>query len=121
MIDYTEELADKICDRLIEGESMRSICASPDMPSRSTLLRWMADNAEFGAKCARARLMQADTMDDIVLQIIEEVDSDNAFGMKVKLAAVQWRAAKLNPKKYGEKLVHEGNEDAPLIVKHIGK
>lgn len=85
------------------------------------MLRWMADNKDFEAKCARARLMQADTMDDMVMDVIDDVDADNAHAMKVKLAAIQWRASKLNPKKYGDKLVHQGDENQPLVVRHIGK
>ena len=113
MIEYTPELADSICERLVNGESMRRISADPGMPSRSTMLRWMADIPEFEAKCARARLMQADTMDDMVVDVIDSVDEDNAHSMKVKLAAIQWRAAKLNPKKYGERLDlnHSGSVD----------
>jgi hypothetical protein len=117
MIDDREVLAEEICDRLIEGESMRSICSDPKMPSRATLLRWIAVDNDFATKCARARLMQADTMDDMVLDIIGEVDEDNAQAMKVKLSAIQWRASKLNPKKYGDKIQQEvtGADGAPLL------
>ena len=117
MIHYTDELATRICDRLIEGDSMRRIALSPDMPSRSTMLRWLELYPEFEAKCARARLLQADTMDDMVLDLIDEVDQDNAHAMKVKLSAIQWRASKLNPKKYGDKqqLEHSGANGGPLV------
>jgi hypothetical protein len=118
MIQYTEELANEICDRLIEGESMRRIALSPNMPSRNTMLRWIDDETkDFGSKCARARLMQADTMDDMVLDLIDKVDADNAHAMKVKLSAIQWRASKLNPKKYGEKLDlnHGGSVGVQLV------
>ena len=123
MWEYTEELADKICEGLMEGKSMVKICKSPDMPSRSTILRWMNDLPEFEAKCARARLMQADLMDDLILDIAENCDEDNYQSSKVKLSAYQWRAAKLAPKKYGEKLQHTGENEGPIqfVVTRAGK
>ena len=124
MIPITDDIVDRICDLLIEGLSMRRICLQEGMPSRATLLRWMASSPDFEAKCARARLMQADTMDDMVLDLIDEVDEDNAHAMKVKLSAIQWRASKLNPKKYGEKTQltnGDGNGPVELTIRHIGK
>ncbi len=36
---FTDELFDQICDRLANGEVLKQICADPDMPDRSTVLR----------------------------------------------------------------------------------
>ena len=87
------------------------------MPDRSTILRWMDADPDFAARCARARLMQADTMDDMVLDLIDEIDEDNAQAMKVKLSAIQWRASKLNPKKYGDKL--DLNHGGEVAIKRV--
>lgn len=115
-IEYTEAIADTICDRLIEGESLRKICRDEAIPSRSTILRWLDSLPEFEAKYARARAYQADTMDDLILECAETVDNDNFQAIKVKMAAYTWRAAKLAPKKYGEKVQQEvtGANGGPL-------
>lgn len=63
----------------------------------------MEDDEAFATKCARARELQADLMDDRIIQLIEDVNVENASAMRVKLSALQWRAAKLAPKKYGDK------------------
>jgi hypothetical protein len=34
--DYTQEIADLICERIADGESLRAICAGDDMPNKST-------------------------------------------------------------------------------------
>lgn len=39
--DYTPELADLICARIIEGESLRSICKDDDMPSAVSVYAWL--------------------------------------------------------------------------------
>ena len=113
---YSDAIAEQICDRLIEGESMRQICATDGFPSRSSLLRWMADDESFEAKCARARTMQADLMDDKILETAESCTEANCQSSKVKISAYQWRASKLAPKKYGDKVSAEltGPDGGPI-------
>jgi hypothetical protein len=104
---YSEELADTICERLAEGESLRQICASPEMPNRSTVHRWQSSNAEFATKCACARDSQADLMDDLILEVANACTAETAQADRVKISAYQWRASKLAPKKYGDKVQAE--------------
>ena len=40
---YTKALAAKICLRLAEGETLRSICRDKAMPDKATVLRWLAN------------------------------------------------------------------------------
>lgn len=107
---YSDELAEAICDRLINGESMRQICAGDDMPNRSTVLRWMAGRPEFATRCAHARVLQADLMDDMILETAVATTPESAPADRVKISAFQWRAAKLDPKKYGDamQMKHSG-------------
>jgi hypothetical protein len=119
-IEYTEELAERICSRLIEGESMRQIAADPGMPSRSTILMWMATNSDFQARCARARPSQAEGVHDDMVNIENgalegRIPTDVA---RVVLSSKQWRAAKLAPKKYGDKQEHThlGPEGGPVCL-----
>jgi hypothetical protein len=104
MIELTPALEETITDALMEGKSMRQIALMEGMPSRATMLRWLANKPEFAAKCARAREIQADVMDDKVLEAAEACNEDNFQSTKVKISAYQWRASKLAPKKYGDKL-----------------
>jgi len=115
---FTQEIADRICEELIEGRSMRQICSDEGMPNRSTVLRWMDQNPEFAAKCARAREMQADLMDDIILEVAHNVTPESAAADRVRLSAYQWRAAKLLPKKYGDRVQTEvtGADGGPVQV-----
>lgn len=116
--EYTPEMADIICECLIEGISLRRICESEGFPSRSTVLRWLDEREEFATKYARARTMQADLMDDMILDAAEATTNDNAAAQRVKIAAYQWRAAKLKPKVYGE-LLKLGDPDAEKLTIEI--
>lgn len=118
---FTEELAEAICDRLVNGESLRQICADEAMPNRSTVLRWMAADEAFAAKCARARVLQSDLMDDLVLDTANACTPETANADRVKISAYQWRAAKLEPKKYGDKTetTHVGDKERPIFVNPV--
>lgn len=105
--DFTEELAEHICNQLMDGLSLRKICDADGMPHRSTVIRWMEARADFATKCARARELQADLMDDMILDEAEKATPETAHVAKVRISAYQWRAAKLQPKKYGEKVQQE--------------
>ena len=124
--DYKPEIADIICDRLLEGESLRQICAGDAMPNRSTVLRWLGAHDDFAAKYARAREAQADLMDDLILTVADACTSETAQADRVKIAAYQWRASKLAPKKYGDKLELNNNHGvqdslSELLTRIYGK
>lgn len=103
---YTEDLADRICERIADGESLRTICAGDDMPDRRTVLRWLADaqHAGFATKHARARELQGDLMDERILEVAETVTNETASAARVKIEAYKWRASKLAPKRYGDRI-----------------
>ena len=106
MYQRTEEIEEAILAGLMSGKSLRRVCAEDDMPDRSTVFRWMASDDEFATKCARARVIQADAIEDDMADIEERTLSGelNPQASRAVLASKQWRAAKLAPKKYGDKL-----------------
>jgi hypothetical protein len=100
----TPELLQTICDRIANGESLRAICQDADMPHRDTVDNWLIADPEFSAKHARAREAQGDLMDERILAAAEAVTPDMAAAERVRIDAYKWRAARLNPKRYGDKL-----------------
>lgn len=99
---YSADIADHIVERLIEGDSLRTICAADAMPNRSTVLRWLDDDPDFAARYARAREMQGDFMDDLILEAANTTTPENAAAARVKIDAYKWRASKLKAKVYGD-------------------
>jgi hypothetical protein len=100
--DYTPEIVDAICERLIEGESLVQICRYENMPGYSTIMGWLNKHAEFADKYARAREAQADYLADDIIRIADE--SEDAQKARLQVDARKWKASKLAPKKYGDKL-----------------
>lgn len=102
---YTEELAETICERITDGESLRAICEHDDMPDRKTVLRWLNGHPTFAAKYAHAREAQADYMDDKILTVADKITPETAAADRVRIDAYKWRASKLAPKRYGDKQI----------------
>lgn len=120
---YSDALAETICAALINGESLRQVCERDDMPDRTTVLRWMNGNDDFAAKYAHAREMQADLMDDLILETARACTAESAAADRVRLAAYQWRASKLLPKKYGDRqeLNVSGSIDVRAFLLKLGE
>ncbi len=121
--DYTQEIADLICERIADGESLRTICDDQGMPSRTTVFKWLSRFNEFADQYARAREAQADTLFDEILTIADDGRNDwmektNKDGevigevfnkeavqrSSLRVEARKWMAGKLRPKKYSDKL-----------------
>ena len=100
---YTAEMADAICERMIEGESLVKICEDPEMPTRTTIYRWMDANPDFVTRCARAREGLADYLVDAIEDLASKTTNDNFQAMKIKIATAQWRAMKMAPRVYGDR------------------
>jgi hypothetical protein len=119
------EVMDEIVHRISEGESLRSVCRDKRMPSIWTVMDWQRDDADFANRCARARELQAEVMDEKILSVADRVETGemDPNSARVVLSAYQWRAAKLAPKKYGEKIetTHQVGESITKIVREIVK
>lgn len=117
---FTEDLAARICERIVLGESLRAICKDDDMPSIASIFKWIAEKPTFSEQYARAKEEQAETMADEIVAISDETeyekvevdgvplavkfDSTAVARNRLRVDARKWVAAKLKPKKYGDKL-----------------
>jgi hypothetical protein len=106
------EVMDEIVHRISEGESLRSVCRDKRMPSIWTVMDWQRDDADFASRCARARELQAEVMDEKILSVADRVETGemDPNSARVVLSAYQWRAAKLAPKKYGDMIKLAGHD-----------
>ena len=132
---YTQEIADRLCMRMEDGESVRTICLDEDMPGRATVYRWLADeeNKSFRDQYARAIDARAEKIFEEIIDIADtpveaekvttkadgkrEITTGDAVERsKLRVDARKWVVARLAPKKYGEKLNIEatGKDGAPL-------
>ena len=136
--DYTDELSDLICERLANGESMRSICRDDSMPAMTTMFRWLREKEDFRQQYEIAKDESADTLadesidiadnqveqpllvDGIPLEIDGKVvmikDAVSVNHARLRIDTRKWYASKLKPKKYGDKIQQEltGADGGPV-------
>jgi hypothetical protein len=116
---YTQELADKICERLAKGETLKSICRNAGMPDDRTVRIWALNNYQgFYPRYAISRQLGLDAMADQLLEIADDGSGDyisDGHGNKIpnnehinrsrlRVDTRKWYLAKLAPKRYGEKV-----------------
>lgn len=130
--DYTEELAETICIRLAEGDSLRTICRDEDMPDKSTVLRWVARHDRFRDQYAKAKLEGAEALAEEMFDIADDssndwmerldgegqsvgwqLNGDHVRRSQLRIDVRKWYLSKIMPKKYGDKqqLEHSGKVD----------
>ena len=97
---YSPKLADRICARLANGESLRTICADPSMPDKATVLRWADRNPEFRGRYARARELLVEFWADELIAIAD--GNDDVSRDRLRLDARKWLVARLLPRRFGE-------------------
>lgn len=137
--EFTQAMADAICDGLVSGRSLRSICADENMPAASTVFRWLSLTPKFSEQYARAREAQADALFDETLDIaddgtndyvtrtnadgstFEAIDHEHIARSKLRVDTRKWMAGKLQPKKYGDKVVneHSGPDGGPIPLQRF--
>lgn len=98
---FTAETANRICSELADGNSLMTICAATDMPSRETVYKWLGKRERFADDYARARDKQADHFAAEIIDIADtEKDSAKA---RNRIDARKWYAGKVRPRSYGDK------------------
>lgn len=100
---YSPEIADAICEQMIAGRDLLDICKDGDMPSRSSVYRWLNDYPEFEAQYARAREAMADLELRNLKQLADDCTEENVNSTRVKLNHHQWRLMKIAPRTYGDR------------------
>jgi hypothetical protein len=131
--DYTPELGQRICERMVEGETLRKICNDDDMPSRSTIFRWLIAHPEFQTSYKMAIELHADYWSDKAQEIADDRSADfiekedgklvpdweNVQRSRLRVDTIKWRTAKLFPKKYSDRVQMSGPNEQPLAAQDI--
>jgi len=96
-----------ICQQIALGRSLVKICEEPDTPSYWTVMQWRANDDAFAQSYARAREDQADFYAEEIIDIADEEKDSNLA--RVRIDARKWKAGKLKPKVYGDRVNLDGD------------
>ena len=126
---FSKEMAETICARMAEGESLRAICRDHYMPHRSSVYQWLRKNAAFADLYTQARELLVEHWADEILTIADDgttdfvvkkgrngteyeaVDQEHIQRSRLRVDSRKWLMSKLAPRKYGDRVEHE----------HLGK
>ncbi len=123
---YTKALATEFCSRLVDGTSVRTVCLADDMPTTSTIFKWLSEKPEFSDQYAKSKEMASEALAEEIFDISDNGTNDwmemhdkdgECIGYKVNGEALQrsrlrvdtrkWYLSKIVPKKYGDKIQTE--------------
>lgn len=110
-----------LCDEIIDGKSLREIAAGLGM-NHATVIRWVGADDDRAKQVREARITSAQTFDEMALTGI--------LGAKTKIALARakeaahhyrWRASKIDPRTYGDKVQTEvsGPDGGPLKFQQV--
>lgn len=111
------------------------VCSDEAMPSKPTVLRWIARHDEFRTQYAKAKLEGAEAIAEELFDIADDGSNDwmerfdkegGSLGWHLNGEAVQrsrlridtrkWYLSKIMPKKYGDRLELEGKLGMPMVI-----
>jgi hypothetical protein len=134
--DYTQKTGDLICERLAEGESLRAICRSKNMPSMRAVLRWLAKFPEFRIQYTEACEAREAHLFEEMREIADDgsndwvnrqngdgtttriVDHEHINRSKLRVETIRWQLSRMNPRRYGDRITTEltGDGGGPVAI-----
>lgn len=119
--EFTQKIADEICEELTLGFSLRTICKAESMPCVKTVFNWFRSYPGFLQQYTRAKEEQADALAEEMLDIADngtndwmekldkegvpigwQLNGEHVNRSRLRVDTRKWIASKLKPKKYGD-------------------
>jgi hypothetical protein len=115
--EYSSYVVDLICEKIVEGESLKTICTLPGFPNYATLCRWKKQVEGIQEQLDQARRDRAEMMRDEAWQIAKDAKESNVDSSKLKVQTAQWLASTDNKERFGNaKAQVELNQPLQIIV-----
>ncbi|CAB4240928.1 hypothetical protein UFOVP56_35 [uncultured Caudovirales phage] len=122
-------LKEQLVNWLSEGKTLQDFCRQEGAPAFRTMYNWEAEDTEFAADIARARNIGHDAIAEHCLSLADKEPLevfDEAGNKRYDPGSIAWRKmqietrvkllAKWNPRKYGDKTILAGDDQAPVVV-----
>lgn len=121
---WTEEIENEIFGRIMSGEALSHILGADRddfLPSERLFYYRLADDPDFVRKYTRAREVQAHRETDQIRDIADSATVEDVNVARLRIDARKWRASKLAPKHYGDRVAIGGAADMdPIKTEDVG-
>ncbi len=124
-----EQIKDDLVQWISNGKTLREFCRQDGMPSFNAVYDWEAEDKDFASRIAQARLKGHDVIAEECAALSDTEPLavfDEAGNKRYDPGSIAWRKmqietrlkllAKWNPRKYGDKTIVAGDDQAPLVV-----
>lgn len=119
MFTWTDQKIAEYCGLIASGLSVISIGKEQGFPHSSTVYRKMGEDPQFATSIARARECQQEREMDHCIELADIATPEDYNVRKLQIWARQWRASKLAPKKYGDKLDITTRDETPPVTREM--
>lgn len=119
--EYTKEIGDLICSKIMEGNSLRSVLVGDNMPAYSTFFKWLREHKELVDNYEHSTQERTLAMGEEIIDIADDGTNDymtitkgnNDYNVedrevtnrsKLRVETRKWLMSKMLPKKYGDKV-----------------
>ena len=127
-IEYSDEIAAKICELVAMGGMLKAICAQRGMPDRVTVWRWRQDRPDFDRLYRAACEAKAEAWEDELRQIADDgrndtqtdedgnkkVDHDHIRRSELRVNTLKWLMERHNRTTYGDRKTVDLNTNDSL-------
>jgi hypothetical protein len=78
-IPYSASVAERICDELTSGKTLREVCRGDKMPTEAAVRQWVRDDRDgFKQRYDTARELGCDALNDKLLELTDGAAPENA-------------------------------------------
>jgi len=109
--EFSQEIADRLCDRISSGDTIRDIVQDIDMPNKRTIRKWRAENSEFFSQYIAAFQDHGQLLIDQIKRHMDSLENGEIDPQvaKILIDTKMKLAGRLYPEIYGDK-----SKEAPI-------
>lgn len=100
-VKYSEKLADEICRRLMNGETLSKICDSLKI-TQAAFYSWLPERPKLVEKYNASKKLQASSLLNQLIDEVSTLQNDQALAARVRSDLIKWYASKVSPSEYGD-------------------
>lgn len=118
--DYAKAMY--ICELVRQGNTLASISKLKGMPPLEIIAHWQRSDRMFAEELKLARKQRGEAYHDKVIDLAHDAaiaNKDQVSGISAAINAFKWAAERNLPEQYGNKVVHEGNAEKPIVMRVI--
>ena len=103
-VEYSDELAQTILDRMADGETLEKICNDADMPEQGMVARWAInlDIDGFAGRLMRANELLGYRFAEKAIALAEDKDAGSANDRRLQIDTYKWFAGVAAPERFGK-------------------